>query len=94
LRTLATISLTKVCLPDLSLWLGCVALSLSIAWRRIVIMKSFVAALMAFSAIGVTPLALSTSAEAGWGHRHYGHHHRGETCWRTNRHTGAHFRIC
>jgi hypothetical protein len=30
---------------------------------------------------------------------HYGYHHRarhprGETCWRTNRHTGAHFRIC
>ncbi len=20
--------------------------------------------------------------------------HRGETCWRTNRHTGQHFRIC
>jgi len=57
-------------------------------------MKSLIAGLFAISAIVMTPIAFSSSAEAGWGHRHYGHHHRGETCWRTNRHTGAHFRIC
>ena len=27
-------------------------------------------------------------------HRSYSHKYRGETCWRTNRHTGARFRIC
>ena len=44
-------------------------------------------------------LLTSTSAEARWHHRgHHAHkhykHHRGETCWRTNRSTGQHFRIC
>jgi hypothetical protein len=86
--------MTKVCLLGACRLGLAAAFSLSIAWRRIVIMKSFVAALLAFSAIVLTPIALSARAEAGWGHRHYGYHHRGETCWRTNRHTGAHFRIC
>jgi hypothetical protein len=57
-------------------------------------MKKLIAALFAFSAVVLPPIAFASTAEAGWGHRHYGHHHRGETCWRTNRHTGAHFRIC
>ncbi|MBV8319381.1 MAG: hypothetical protein JO049_01750 [Hyphomicrobiales bacterium] len=47
---------------------------------------------------GMMALALCsqavTPAEAGWNYRYYGHYHRGETCWRTNRYTGAHFRIC
>lgn len=57
-------------------------------------MKILIAALLAFSGVALMPIAFASTAEAGWGHRHYGHHHRGETCWRTNRHTGAHFRIC
>jgi hypothetical protein len=57
-------------------------------------MKTLIAGLFAISTIVSTAILFSTPTEAGWGHRHYGHHHRGETCWRTNRHTGAHFRIC
>lgn len=58
-------------------------------------MKIFLASLLTCCVITLTPVAFSTIAEAGWGHRHQrSHHQRGETCWRTNRHTGAHFRIC
>jgi hypothetical protein len=48
---------------------------------------------------GVSLALISASEALAWGHRsHYGHsyhsQHRGETCWRTNRSTGQHFRIC
>lgn len=58
----------------------------------------FFALLMALS---VPTLTIATSSEAGaWGHKsshrygHRSHSRRGETCWRTNRHTGARFRVC
>lgn len=57
-------------------------------------MRVFIAGLFLSTTILAIPVAFSSTAEAGWRHRYYGHHHRGETCWRTNRHTGAHFRIC
>lgn len=46
------------------------------------------------------PVLASSAQARGWGHHSYRHHsyhrrsNRGETCWRTNRMTGAHFRIC
>jgi hypothetical protein len=48
---------------------------------------------------GVSLALISASEALAWGQRsHYGHsyhiHHRGETCWRANRSTGQHFRIC
>jgi hypothetical protein len=53
--------------------------------------------IIAFASIGVGSILFATDASA-WGHRGHGgyhsHGHRGETCWRTNRHTGQHFRIC
>jgi hypothetical protein len=53
--------------------------------------------IIAFGSIGVGSILSATEASA-WGHHSYGgyhsHGHRGETCWRTNRHTGQHFRIC
>ena len=56
-------------------------------------MKIILSALFVVSSL----LIVSAPANAWVHHQHawrHGHHARGETCWRTNRHTGAHFRIC
>lgn len=57
------------------------------------------ALVLATAVVPILPLSLVSADQAlAWGRRsHYGHSyhgHRGETCWRTNRHTGQHFRIC
>lgn len=72
--------------------------------------KSMLTAFAALFAMGTFGWTGVGSAEARSYHRHSGFSHhsyhrhsygfrhhssrRGETCWRTNRHTGAHFRIC
>jgi hypothetical protein len=61
-------------------------------------MKITSVALALFIAISVPIVSvISATDAAAWGRRgHHGYYkkHRGETCWRTNRRTGAHFRIC
>jgi hypothetical protein len=48
----------------------------------------------ALIALSIPAISITTATQAAaWGH-HHGGHHRGETCWRTNRHTGQHFRVC
>lgn len=49
----------------------------------------------ALIALSVPAISIMSAIEASaWGRRHAGGHQRGETCWRTNRHTGQHFRVC
>lgn len=48
--------------------------------------------------IAAWPLESSARGRHGYSSHRSGHHashrSRGESCWRTNRHTHAHFRIC
>jgi type II secretory pathway component PulJ len=59
-------------------------------------MRLLLAVVIALSSMTALQIVTIQSADAAW-RKHYrssSHNHRGETCWRTNRATGAHFRIC
>jgi hypothetical protein len=66
--------------------------------RELIAVLTAIALSVLLTASALTISVLSATSAGAWGHR--GHHsykshsRRGETCWRTNRSTGQHFRSC